>query len=120
MDILDEVTEELASMDSVVFAYLFGSYSTDEQTDESDVDIALYLQDTSFDTQLDINYKLSKRLNKNVDIVILNRVKNIFLLENILKDGIILKDSQERFDFELNKQHQILDFKAFKRYINAA
>ena len=63
---------------------------------------------------------LSKLLKKDVDIVILNSVKNIFLLESILKDAILLKESEKRFDFELFKGHEILDFKAFKRYIDAA
>lgn len=114
------IINKLATMDEVNFAYLFGSYSKNEQTAKSDIDIALYLKDISLDVQLQINYELSKLLKKDVDIVILNSVKNIFLLESILKDAIVLKESEKRFDFELLKGHEILDFKAFRRYIDAA
>jgi len=55
-----------------------------------------------------------------VDLVVLNDVKNMFLLEAILKDGIVLKDAEERAFFEVEKNHAIIDFKNFKRYIDAA
>ena len=41
-------------------------------------------------------------------------------MEDILKNGIIVKDADERFDFEFIKEHDILDYKAFRRYIDAA
>ena len=117
---VNKIIDNISSNKNILFAYLFGSYSKNEQTKNSDVDIAIYLTTYSLDLELQINYELSKLLNKNVDIVILNRVKNIFLLENILKDGIVLKDTEERVDFELIKQHDILDYKAYRRYIDAA
>ncbi|MEA2028068.1 MAG: nucleotidyltransferase domain-containing protein [Campylobacterota bacterium] len=116
----DILKNKLASSDNVVFGYLFGSYATQTQTQKSDIDIALWLKDTSLDAQLQINYELSKLLKKDVDLVLLNSIKNIYLLESILKEGKVLKDSDERFDFELLKEHQILDYKAFKKYIDAA
>ena len=117
---ISEIVSSMNFNKNILFAYLFGSHSKNEQTTNSDVDIAIYLADYSLDIELQINYELSKILKKNVDIVILNRVRNIFLLENILKEGIVLKDSSERIDFELSKQHEILDYKAFRRYIDAA
>jgi predicted nucleotidyltransferase len=117
---ISEIQNDLVSTDNVVFGYLFGSYATNEQTTSSDVDIALYLKDTSFDSQLQITYELSKLLKKNVDLVVLNKAKNIYLLENILKDGIILKDDEKRFDFEIVKEHDILDYKVFRKMIDAA
>ncbi len=120
MDIVKLLTENLSSMDSVKFGYIFGSYASCKHTDRSDIDIALFLNDTSFDTLLQINYEISKLLKNDVDLIILNNIKNIYLLENILKNGIIIKDNDKRFDFEILSQHNILDFKAFRRYIDAA
>lgn len=115
-----KIINKINSLKDVSFAYLFGSYATNEQTEGSDIDIAVYLNSLSLDTELQITYEISKLTHKNIDIVVLNRVKNIFLLENILNNGIILKDNEKRFDFELIKQHEILDYKAFRRYIDAA
>jgi predicted nucleotidyltransferase len=112
--------EKLSCLDNVVFAYLFGSYAKKEQTHTSDVDIAVFLQNTDLDAQLQLNYELSKFLKKDVDLVMLNNVKNLFLLESIFKDGQVLKDGETRIDFELVKEHDILDYKAFKKAIDAA
>ncbi len=118
--LLEALNASLLLNDNVIFAYLFGSFAKGEQTSSSDVDIALYLKDSSLDNQLQIIYELSKLLKRDVDLVVLNSVKNIYLLEDILKNSIVLKDDEKRVDFELLKEHEILDYKAFKRYIDAA
>ena len=120
MNLQTIIINKLNTIENVSFAYLFGSYSKNQQTHNSDIDIAIYLHTYSLDIELQINYELSKMLKKNIDIVILNNVRNIFLLENIFKDGILLKESKKRIDFELKKQHDILDYKAFRKYIDAA
>ena len=104
----------------VKFAYLFGSYANQTYTDKSDVDIAVYLSDISLDTRLEVAHALEVSLQKNVDLVVLNDVKNMVLLEAILKEGIVVKDADERIYFEVERHHAILDFKHFKRYIDAA
>ena len=88
--------------------------------DLSDMDIALYLKDTSLDNKLQINYEISKLLKKDVDLVILNEIRNIYLLEDIINYSIVIKDNDQRFDFEVIKQHEVLDYKAFRKYIDAA
>ncbi len=105
---------------TVKFAYLFGSYAEDTQTEKSDIDIAVYLRDSSLDMRLELHHQLEKALKKDVDLVVLNGVKNIYLLENILHKGIVLVDHESRALFEVKKQHEIIDFKNFRRYIDAA
>lgn len=117
---IENLSKYLNTNKNVLFAYLFGSYANGSQNDKSDVDIALFLDNVSLDEQLQINYELSKLLKKDVDLVILNSVKNIYLLEDILLHSKVLKDDQNRFDFELKKQHEILDFKAFRKVMDAA
>ncbi len=118
--IQDILKNKLKNFDNVLFGYLFGSYVTNKQNSKSDIDVALYLQNTSLDYQLQLTYELSKLLNKDIDLVVLNDVKNMYLLESIFKNSILIKDSEYRIDFELIKEHDILDYKAFKKYINAA
>jgi len=128
--IKEVLTSYLKTNSNVEFGYLYGSYSQNTQTNTSDIDIALYLNDTSLDVKLQIIYELSKTINKSlqsnnyaqkdIDLVVLNEVKNIYLLEKILTDGIVIKDDSKRVDFELKKWHEVLDFKAFMRYIDAA
>ena len=116
----NKIKSLLSSQDEVQFAYLFGSYARGDYTDKSDIDIAVYLTDTSLDSRLEVHHALEVLLKKKVDLVVLNDVKNMFLLEAILKEGIVLKDAKERAFFEVEKNHAIIDFKNFKRYIDAA
>ena len=110
----------LAGQENVLFAYLFGSYARGDYAKNSDVDIAVYLSDTTLDERLRIQHILEVDLNKNVDLLLLNEIKNIYLLENVLKEGILLKDHEDRALFEVEKNLSIIDFKNFKRYIDAA
>ena len=113
--------ESILNLDNNVrFAYLFGSYAEGNFTDKSDVDVAVYLHDRSLDAKLTLHHKLEKSLHKNIDLVYLNDVKNMYLLEAIITKGILIKDEEERAFFEVKKQHAIIDFKNFKKYIDAA
>lgn len=114
----------LSQMDEVQFAYLFGSYARGDYGQGSDIDIAVYLKEqyNDFDTKLKIHHKLEISLQRDIDLIILNSVKNFNLLENIFNDGIIIKDSQDDFRimYELKKEHEIKDYKEFKRLLNVA
>ncbi len=50
----------------------------------------------------------------------LNDVKSYRLLKDILYKGRVLKDGENRPMFEVQKQHEIIDFFDFKRMIDAA
>jgi predicted nucleotidyltransferase len=119
-DIQQSLIKELQSDTNVEFAYLFGSFADGSFNDRSDVDLALYLKKVDFDTQLKISFELSKVLKKDVDLVVLNKAKNLYLLDDIIQKGIVIKDSDKRVDFELRKHHQFLDFVEFKKRIYVA
>ncbi len=105
---------------NVKFAYLFGSRADGSADGKSDVDIAVYLDDNSFDKRLELHHNLEKTIKKDVDLVVLNNVKNFYLLESILNKGESLKASEHKDLFEVNAYHAIEDFKAFQRAIDAA
>jgi len=114
----------LKQMDEIQFAYLFGSRARGDESTYSDVDIAVYLvkNHNNFDTKLKVHHKLEISLHKEIDLVILNSVKNFKLLENIFNDGIVLKDSVDdsRFMYELKKEHEIKDYMEFQRMLHVA
>jgi len=116
----NKIESTLALENNVLFAYLFGSYADGTFTDRSDVDIAVFFEDTSFDLRLELHHTLEKKLKKKVDLVCLNDVKNIYLLEAILSKGVVVKEHELRKEYEYKKEHMIIDFKNFKKYIDAA
>jgi predicted nucleotidyltransferase len=105
---------------NIEFGYIFGSYADETFNNRSDVDVAIYLKEGSFDIELSIHFELSRLLDKDVDLVILNKAKNLYLLEDIVTKGILLKDHDKRFDFEIRKHHQYIDYIEFKKRINAS
>ncbi|MEN4053308.1 MULTISPECIES: nucleotidyltransferase domain-containing protein [Sulfurimonas] len=121
---IDEIQKIIATIDEVEFAYLFGSYAKKTQSARSDIDIAVYLkkQYNHFDTKLKIHHKLEINLHKDIDLIILNSAKNFTLLEDIFNEGIVLKEAKndERLLFELAKEHEIQDYKVFKRMLDVA
>jgi len=118
--IILKLQEVLSSEQNIEFGYLYGSYADGTYNERSDVDLALFLKDASFNKQLDIHAKISRVIPKEIDLTVLNTAKNLYLLDDIFKKGEVIKDSQERFDFEVIKEHQILDYKEFKKSIDAA
>lgn len=110
----------LKNEENVAFAYLFGSCADGTAGPESDVDIAVFLIDVTLDAKLSLIHTLQKALHKEIDLVTLNEIKNIFLLDDILSNGILIKDHAERPLFEVHKEHEIKDFKEFRKYIYAA
>lgn len=106
----------------IKFAYLFGSWATNTANALSDVDLAIYIEPAvnTFDKQLEIHHQLSKQLKTEIDLVVLNTAKNYNLLNAIFREGIVLVDNDKEFRlmFEVKKEHQILGFKAFRKYID--
>jgi predicted nucleotidyltransferase len=104
--------------DSVVFAYLFGSSAKEEVTALSDIDIAVYFsygtREFHSDTKLSLYADLCRALRSNdIDLVILNTSRNIVLLDEIVRNAVVLyeRDSDLREDFEVKVLHRAIDFK---------
>lgn len=111
MNILNQIKPIITNEDNIIFAYIFGSYAKGDFLDSSDVDIALYLRNDSFDYQLQIIKKLNSKIHQDIDLVILNRAKNLFLIEDIINNSIIIKDHPRRIEYETYRWMEIVDFK---------
>lgn len=117
---INKIKSLLQTEENVMFGYLFGSYANATAHQQSDIDIALYFKRSSFDIYADTVHKLEKLLHKRVDLVVLNSAKNLYLLEEIIRESILLKEHPERENFELRKIHQVLDFKALNQRLKIA
>jgi predicted nucleotidyltransferase len=114
--VLTPVFEKLR--DKIVASYLFGSVATKEANAASDIDIAvlLYSKGLNFvsDVRLALYADCCRALKRNdVDIVLLNRTKNIFLLDEIVRNGVVLfeGDTGLREEFESRILHDAIEFK---------
>lgn len=121
--------------DKVAFAYLFGSSVIKDYQYKSDVDVAVYLKKDYlalggqsldafiFDVKLSIQADLCRALKRNdVDLVILNTLKNYFLEDDVIRKGLVVygKDHPYRQLYEVKRQHEIIDFKQQRKAILGA
>jgi predicted nucleotidyltransferase len=103
--------------EQIAFAYLFGSVATGEQTALSDIDIAIYLRQGahfSFDDTLQFQGDCCRILKRNdVDVLVLNKTRNLILLEDVIRKGKIIYNTDQNLidDFELKTLHLVCDFK---------
>lgn len=101
----------------IKFAYIFGSQATGEASENSDVDIAVCF-DKSYEAveeafiRGDIIEEGKAFFKKDVDIVSLNNA-SLLLKYEIIHDGIIIKDDDERVDFESLSLREYFDFKYY-------
>jgi len=75
---------------NVVKIGIFGSYSREEQTDNSDIDIIVEFDENTqdlFDKKYDLREFLKVKLNKNIDLCREGAIKPLFK-QMILKDAI--------------------------------
>lgn len=108
---------------AVLAAYLFGSEVSNKTNKYSDVDIAILFDEKideakRTDKQIAKATDLSKALNREVDIIILNRA-SLFLKYHILKEGIKIYEHPKRneHNFEAQAIMQYFDFLPIKNRI---
>ncbi|QAA34751.1 type VII toxin-antitoxin system MntA family adenylyltransferase antitoxin [Clostridium manihotivorum] len=117
---LDKFLIEAEKLCDIKFAYLFGSYARKENNKNSDIDIAIMpkyslgkLEDTLLRGNLiEIGKSIFKR---ECDVVFLNIDAPVLKYE-IIKDGIVIKDHEERISFESLSIREYFDYKYFIKY----
>jgi len=110
-----ELANFFRSIDSVNFAYLFGSIVRGDTNELSDVDIAVMLDESlskkdMFNKELDLISELTCVLKSDkIDLVVLNDAP-LLLKYNIIKDSHVLKsDETKRIAFETGVMSRYLD-----------
>lgn len=109
---------------TIKFAYLFGSYATDRNNYESDIDLAI-MPEKKYNSKEEmlIRGKIidlgMKYFNKRLDIVFLNNVTPLLKYE-IVKSGVVLSDGVARASFESLAFREYFDFRHYAEIYNAS
>jgi predicted nucleotidyltransferase len=105
---------------SIVVAYLFGSQAAGKANKYSDVDIAILFDTTEkeysyIDKQIDLILSISDVLDKEVDVVILNRA-SLTLQYTVIKEGKRIYERADRTSrsFEARAIVEYFDFLPLK------
>lgn len=119
--IFEAIKYILTSMPEIIFAYVHGSFTEQEQKGFGDIDIAVYLKEESLNDQM-INYeieleiKLEEKLNYPVDVRVLNFAPLSFQY-HVIKGGTLMfeKDGDSRVDFQTRTLGFYFDFAPFRK-----
>lgn len=101
-----EKIKDLIPKDKVDALYLFGSYGNGTFTEDSDIDFAIFSDNLSYIELVDLEDKISERLNKEVDLVLPEK-NDVLLLREILQ-GKSLMETSEAFDTWFEKFNEWL------------
>lgn len=126
---MEAIKEALAPVfekmsDRIAAAYLFGSRAKGEAGPASDVDLAVLLHESAGncgqELRLDLYADCCRALKRNdIDIVILNTTRNLFLLEEVVNRGVVLyqNDIGLREEFEVNVMHDFIEFRDHRKKV---
>ena len=101
--IISKITNFLRGVEEIRFAYIFGSFATDEVF--SDIDIGIYYQISQDTSPLEIEFEIENQIQDltgyQIDVRILNKAPIGFAYQ-VIKDGILIKDEalDLRCDYE--------------------
>ena len=104
------VTSIIDNIDVKVYAiYVFGSYGTSYEREDSDIDIAIIT-----DTNLSISKKyklkeiLTKAINKEIDLSILSK-HDTNLMINVLSEGLLIYENDE-YSIKFDEIYENIEF----------
>jgi predicted nucleotidyltransferase len=101
----------------ILFAYLYGSFVTDPDLLESDIDVGVYLKPGDLTAYVRKEEQLTaflvSHLHKDrIDLRIMNTLP-LLLKYSILRDGILIfsRDERQRVDFEATSMIRFFELK---------
>ena len=104
--------------DEIACVYLFGSQARQQTKPVSDVDVAVLYKNKVPDgfgrLGIPLAGELEKITKKPVDVIVLNNA-NVDLIHKVLRDGIIVFESDPaiRIQFEVNSRNAYFDLKPY-------
>lgn len=125
---VENISRILEKEPDILFAYLFGSHAKNTMHKESDIDIAIYLSDSSFfeedplyTSRLAIKIEKALSEKKVVDLRVLNG-STIRFKSQVIKHGKLISsgDEKKRIEFETSSLTHYYDFKPYNEVYDTA
>lgn len=89
--------------------YVFGSYGTSYEREDSDIDIAIVTEDNlSISDRYKLKEILTKKLEKEVDLSILSK-HDTNLMINVLSQGLLIYESDD-YNIKFDEIYENLEF----------
>ena len=114
MDFIEQLKIYFQSAEAVLFAFLFGSHATGKVYKESDVDVAVYLQEgCSLSSVKKIWSDIEDIVKKDVDLIVLNTAPPLIAQAALRGKPLIIKDYTRYLKYLLETSGEAEDFSIF-------
>ncbi|MBC8588818.1 type VII toxin-antitoxin system MntA family adenylyltransferase antitoxin [Paratissierella segnis] len=117
MDIINKSKDILIKHENIIFAYIFGSYAQGKIRSDSDIDIAIYLENSiDMETYFEIKISLMEACKREIDLVILNDATPLLKYE-IYRNNILLftRDKTEETNYKVKV---LFEYNDINRYLD--
>lgn len=121
---LGEFLDQINKQYPIEFVYLFGSFATEKYNKESDIDIAIMFQE-KYESKKEVIIKGNivdmgmKYFQRKLDVISLNSATPLLKYE-VVRKGILLKESKRRAEFESLVLREYFDFQYYAEAYNKA
>ena len=120
--IVEKLGKYFEKRDDIVMAFLFGSWAKGHEGTESDIDIAVYFKpesnilewestDSQYEGEREIWLEIETIVEKDVDLLVLNRADATVADSALRGHPIIIKDRNLYMDFLLRITFEAIDFR---------
>ncbi len=117
MNFIEKCKDILIEYENIIFAYIFGSYVQGKIREDSDIDIAIYLEENmDAETYLEIKMDLTKVCKREIDLIILNNATPLLKYE-IYKNNILLFSRDKAIETSY-KVRTLFEYNDIKKYLD--
>ena len=99
MSEIDQIKEKIkpvAKKYNLTYIWIFGSYATRKQRDDSDIDILVKTEDVAEGFKIvEVKFALEEALEKDVDIITTGGIKGSLLEDEDLEEVLIYNSKEE-------------------------
>lgn len=116
---IKKIISLMSKRNDIRFAFIFGSFVSQQMTSSSDLDIALFFKDIiNFNEINELREELTAALRKEIDIVMLNTASPIIRMQ-VLKKGILIinNDPKAYNEFFVKTVNEYDDLKTIRKEI---
>jgi len=116
---IKKIISLLSRRNDIRFAFIFGSFVSQQMTSSSDLDIALFFKDIiDFKVINELREELTAALRKETDIVMLNTASPIIRMQ-VLKKGILIINNEPKSynEFFVKTVNEYDDLKKIRKEI---
>lgn len=117
MELIKICKDVLFEYENIIFAYIFGSLVTGNFRNDSDIDLAIFINDEISSAEyMEIKMRLTEVSKREIDLIILNSATTLLKFEVYRKHVLLFtRDRNKESEFKIKT---LFEYNDMKKYID--